>query len=152
MEEKLAVQVVREAEVMLELLKSAAKKAHLRVEEATLEIGIVRAALQDEGIPETTSSSTDDEEFTFEFGPRTSDPVSDSEGSDTGGSSSSAGELLITLYRHTPAQSLHLQGAPHAHTSEDQADETTAHMGLDKLTEEALSHHDTMSAASTTNV
>lgn len=103
MEEKLAVQVVREAEVMLELLKSAAKKAHLRVEEATLEIGTVRAALQDEGIPETTQSSADDdEEFTFEFGPRTSDPVSDSEGSDTGGSISAAGELPIIPHPHTP--------------------------------------------------
>ncbi|RDB29994.1 hypothetical protein Hypma_013776 [Hypsizygus marmoreus] len=128
MEEKLAVQLVKEAEVMVDLLRSDAKKAHLRVEEATLEIGTVRAALEREAISETTLSNPDDEEFTFEFGPSTSDPVSDDEESNTSDSEASA----IT----------------HTHTAEGQV-ATHEHV-RGNLTEEALTKHDAMSAVSET--
>lgn len=79
MEEELTVQLVKEAELALEFLRSDAKKAHLRVETATLEIGAIRAALQQEGISET-SVSDDDEEFVFAHEPATSsDPISEND-------------------------------------------------------------------------
>ncbi|RDB25769.1 hypothetical protein Hypma_006960 [Hypsizygus marmoreus] len=124
MEEKLAVQLVKEAEVMVDILQSDAKKAHLRVEEATLEIGTVRAALEKEGILETTLSNPDDDEFTFEFGPNTSDPVSDDEESNT--SDSEASGITPT---HTTEEHQHVHG---------------------NLTEEALTKHNAMSAVSET--
>lgn len=54
---------------MMELLQSAAKQAHVRVAEADLHIGTLRAMLDAEGISEISLS--DDEESAFDIMPVT---------------------------------------------------------------------------------
>ncbi|RDB23635.1 hypothetical protein Hypma_009295 [Hypsizygus marmoreus] len=89
-EERFAVKAVKEAENWVDLLRFDAKKVHLRVEKASLEIRTVWAALEKEGISENMPSNPYDEEFTSDFGPSTPDPVSDDEESNKSGSEASA--------------------------------------------------------------
>lgn len=62
---------------MMELLQSNAKRAHVRVAEADLHIGTLRAMLDAEGISEISLS--DDEESAFDIIPTLSSKSSDNE-------------------------------------------------------------------------
>jgi hypothetical protein len=76
-EEQLASQQLKEGETMMELLQSNAKRAHVRVTEADLHIGTLRAMLDAEGISEISLS--DDEESAFDIIPTLSSKSSDNE-------------------------------------------------------------------------
>ena len=90
-EEHLASQRLKEGETMMELLQTTVKQAHVRVAEADLHIGTLRAMLDAEGISEVSLS--DDEESTFDIIPATS--------SDNESDSDSTGSMYsINLYRH----------------------------------------------------
>jgi hypothetical protein len=69
-EEQLANQRVKEGEMMMELLLSNVKRAHVQVAEVDLRIGALRATLDAEGISEISLS--DDEESAFDIIPASS--------------------------------------------------------------------------------
>ena len=69
-EEQLANQRVKEAEIMMDLLYSNVKRAHVQVAEVDMHIGALRAMLDAEGISEISLS--DDEESPFDIIPATS--------------------------------------------------------------------------------
>jgi hypothetical protein len=70
MEEQLANQRVKEGEVMMELLYSNVKRAHVQVADVDLHIGALRATLDAEGVSEISLS--DDEESIFDVVPASS--------------------------------------------------------------------------------
>ena len=70
MEEQLANQWVKEGEMMMELLYSNVKRAHVQVADVDLCIGALQATLDAEGVSEISLS--DDEESIFDVVPASS--------------------------------------------------------------------------------
>jgi hypothetical protein len=75
-QEQLANQRVKEGEMMMKLLYSNVKRAHVQVAEVDLRIGALRAMLDAEGISEISLS--DDEESIFDIIPASSSSSEDS--------------------------------------------------------------------------